>query len=655
MNDNYNDQNNNNYNSDNIVYHYTESNNEENKVIPYNTLYSPNNKKNKSNTFLNILPFLIVVLIISFSILFLLGVFSGPKKERTFMIYMVGSDLESKSKQGTFSLEDIVGENIDLQNNNVVLMVGGAEKWHNYVEPDEIGIYALTKTGFKKKKALPLQNMGSSETLETFLDYAYKYYRAEKYDMIFWNHGLGAIGIEQDELSKDFLTISELDTAFKNSNFADEKLELTIFYNCLASNIHIANIMKNYSDYMVASEEIFYLSKVLNRLNFLEKVEKDSTVYEIAKMFVDQSDKVVESYNNSHKKKIDSTLSIIDLKQIDSLNKKLNDYIKNIDIKRNYYSISYFRRKTHTYGMVQTYDYDTIDLYKLVEELGKITKTEAAAKEVLDEINNTIKYTSNFNDYSKGIAVYFPYFGSVSAIETHLALFERIFNDNYFNFINNYYQIRSGTKRARRTANNNQVNKLTNRVIKKDDGSLAIALTEEEKKNYQGATIYLFNQNGNRYELLLESNKLELKNDELVFANNKLLKINDNIIPYVNNDNIITYGSLNDENDSMNVKLSIENNKITEVVLDSDNYISSSLLDYDDYNNVSFYKISYELFENGFLNEDFKDTIEKTNVKINKSNMKISLDKNNNSGYYVLIEMKDMYNDSFYSELEMIN
>ena len=663
MNDNYNDNdynnqnNNNNMNSNNLVYHYTE-NNYENKEVPYNTLYSPSDyshNEKKKNVLGIVIPIMCVVLIASLVGLYLFIVSNNIKKERTFMIYMVGSDLESKSSQGTYSLEDIIGSNVDLNDNNVVLMVGGAEKWHNdFVDPDEIGIYSLTRNGFKKQKSLPLQNMGASDTLLTFLNYVYNNYKSDKYDMIFWNHGLGAIGIEQDELSKDFLTISELDNAFKNSKFSDNKLELTIFYNCLASNIHIANIMKNYSDYMVASEEIFYLSKVLNRLNFLEEVEVDDTAYDIGKLFIDQSDKVVTAYNETHTKKIDSTLSIIDLSRIDSLNNKLNNFIKTLDIKKNYYSISYTRKSAHTYGINQTYDYDTVDLYNLVEALSNYSSNEQLAKDVLNEINNTIQYTSNFNNYSKGISVYFPYYGSETSIQTHLSLFEKVFNDDYFNFINNFYQVRSGTKRARREGNN-QVNKLSNRVVKKQDGSLSITLTEEEKKNYQDANIYLFSKKDNRYELLLESNKLNLKNNELVFSNNKLLKINNKIVSYIDKDSTIVYGKIKDEDNEMNVKYSIGSNNIEEVILDSDNYISSSLLELDDYDKLSFNTISYELFENGLLNEDFKETIEKDSIDINKNDMKISLDNNTNSSYYVLIEMKDIYNDSYYSELEMIS
>ena len=489
--------------------------------------------------------------------------------------------------------------------------------------------------------------MGSSDTLESFLKYAYENYPSEKYDMIFWNHGLGAIGIEQDEVSKDFLSINELDKAFSNSVFKDEKLELTIFYNCLASNLHIANIMKSYSDYMVASEEILYLSKNLNRLNFLENVEPDNTAYDIGYLFVEQSDKVVENYNSTHTKEIDSTLSIIDLSKIDTLKEKLNDYIKTVSIKNYYYAISNLRRKMHTYGITQTYDYDTVDLYELVESLGEITNTKTNSIGVLKAINDVVAYTSNLNDYSNGLSIYFPYFGSDTAIETHLSMFEKISNDNYFNFINNFYQIRSGTKRSR-----TNISMLTNHITKEND-SLNIELTEEEKKQYQDANIYIFKKiDDTKYELLTKSNDLKVDGNRLSFTNNKLLKINDTTVTY-DSSNKMAFGKLYDKDESMDVKYSIDSNKVSEVILNSNNYISSGIVEYDDYNDISFSKIKYTLFENGIINEDWKSTAEKEEIKISKNELKINTE-NNTGDYFVLIEMYDIYNDTYYSNLEYI-
>ena len=59
----------------------------------------------------------------------LIAVFLVNKKDistRTFMIYMVGSDLESKSSMGTYELNGIDPKLVDLENVNVVLIAGGS-------------------------------------------------------------------------------------------------------------------------------------------------------------------------------------------------------------------------------------------------------------------------------------------------------------------------------------------------------------------------------------------------------------------------------------------------------------------------------------------------------------------------------------------------
>lgn len=631
--------------------------NVQNNPFDYLNNYQYKEVKPKKNKI--IIPIILSILVISiFFFLSFLFSNSGDKK-RTIMIYMVGSDLESKSKQGTFSLADITRSNIDLRHNNIILMVGGSEKWHNFVNKDEIGIYELTSSGFVKKKQMPVESMGSDSTLEKFLDYSYEEYPAEKYDMIFWNHGLGAIGIEQDELSKDFLTINELNNAFRNSPFSKEKLELTIFYNCLASNLHIANIMKNYSNYMVASEEIFYLSKSLNRLDFLENIKTSDTAYDIGYHFIKKSDQVVNEYNNNHIVKIDSTLSIIDLNEVDELNTKLNNFIKTINLDDNYYDISYYRRNTHTYGISQTYDYDTVDLYDLVSSLGKITNSNLT-NDVLSQISETIKYTSNFNDYSNGISVYFPYFGKDSSIETHLLMFSKIFNDDYYKFINNFYEVRSGNKQIRK--GNKDYNKLTNE-IKTEDGYITLLLSDKEKESFEQANIYLFKKNGNKYELLLEQDNIEHIGNKVLFSPiyNKVLRVNNNNFSYSND---TAYGRVADDNDLLDVKFNIFVNshgfddikgiKINEVILDSKEYISSSIVELDDYNKVAFAKELYNLYKDGIFNEDFKETRELEYITFDKEGLDISLVNNSSNGYYALIEVKDINGDLYYSNLKLI-
>lgn len=663
LNNNYNNQNN--RNSDLLRgYDYSNNMNNDYKQNEHYNVYQYNYSKNNydKDTVMSsahpkekmrygkVIPFVLILLLISGFLVYIF-IFNNPEKTRTFMIYMVGSDLESNSKQGTFSISDIIDGDINLYSNNVLLMVGGAKKWHNFVNNEEIGIYKLTSSGFEKVDSLPVASMGSDETLEKFLNYSYDNYKSKYYDLIFWNHGLGALGIEQDELSNDYITLQEMDDAFKNSRFNNEKLEMTIFYNCLSSNLHIANIMKKYSNYMVASEEVFYLSKVLNRLNFIGNINNKNTAYDIGYEFIKQSDTVMDSYNKSHTTKLDSTLSIIDLSKIDNLNDKLNNFVNKINILDNYYSISSMRRKAHTYGKTQTNDYDTVDLYELVVSLGSIANINV--NDVLQSIDDAIMYTSNLNDYSNGISIYFPYFGSNKVINMHLNLFKKIWNDNYYQFINNFYEIRTGTIRARRDLSGSY-NKLENEVVKSDDG-LSIDLTEDEKKSFESANIYIFKKENDDYNLLLRSDKVNLIDNKLVFNDNKLLNINGNIFSLIDeNDNKYAYGKLSNSDMDTDSIFYIDNNEIINTMLDSET-ISNTLIDYSEYDNIEFSKIKYNLIEDGEFNEYFKDSIEKENVSVSKDDLDISVVDNSIDEYYVLVEMFDIYNDSFYSSIKGIN
>ena len=116
----------------------------------------------------------------------------------------------------------------------------------------------------------------------------------------------------------------------------------------------------------------------------------------------------------------------------------------------------------------------------------------------------------------------------------------------------------------------------------------------------------------------------------------------------------IIHNTYIEDYDLSNTSVEVLNNKINEVILDSNEYISSSLIDYNDYNNVYFSTINYSLFEDGLFNEDFKESKEKTNRKVEKNRINISYEDINEE-YYVLFEIKDMYNESLISNVDIIN
>ena len=571
-------------------------------------------------------------------------------KSRTFMIYMVGSDLETNSYQGTYSIYDMVGKNIDLINNNVILITGGAKEWHNdLVSNDDIGIYSLTNNGFVKRKSLPLRSMGDYETLTDFLNYVYNNYQAKNYDLIFWNHGLGSLGIESDEISNDFLSISELNAAFANSNFRNKKLELTIFYNCLSSNLQIAKVMSKYSKYMVGSEELLYMAKELDRLSFLSDVRVADDGYDIGYKFITRSDSRIGNYNDNHVRKLKSTLSILDLSEIDELDKELNSFFGSINLDKYYRYVSRIRAGLYTYGREQVDDYDTVDLYNLITQLSEVTNQDTS--KLLSSLDKVVVYQSNFDNHSNGLSTYFPYYGSNSAIENHFNTFSSLWNDNYVSFISNFHGIRTGRYRAPGDYY------LTNNIIN-EDNRISLELTNEEMNNYQKANIYIFSKNDDKYNLLLKSDKVSLLDRNLVFDNNYLLLVNNEMITLEDTDDFKTYGTVSNDKVTSEVinYLSKVDNKwlISESLFKSKDLVSPSIVNQEDYNNISFYKESYDLYENGEFNEYFMNTLERENISFDKNNLYINIVDNELETYYVLIEYYDINNDKYYSRVQEI-
>ena len=193
--------------------------------------------------------------------------------------------------------------------------------------------------------------------------------------------------------------------------------------------------MKNYAEYMVASEEVMYVGSILDRLNFLDNVRVNQSGYDIGLLYVNKSDESIKKINSTKYKNLDSTLSIIDLSKVDKLEKSVDDFFNSINIEKDYRAVSRARMKTYTYGGDSDYFYDTVDLYELSESLKSIAGNDKATA-LQQSIKDAVKYNSAFNKYSNGISIYFPYFGSKSAIETHLSMFEKLSNDSYYSFIN---------------------------------------------------------------------------------------------------------------------------------------------------------------------------------------------------------------------------
>ena len=178
----------------------------------------------------------------------------GSDTTWTVMLYLCGSDLESEVGAATQNIEEILSAGWSTKV-NFLIETGGSRYWHTRgISPTRLQRFKVGSTGLEKLEDLPLASMGETETLSDFLRWGGENYPADKYMLIFWNHGGGSIGgtSYDEKFWGDSLILTEMEEAVKASGLS---FELFGFDCCLMASLETANLLSPYGKYMVGSEE----------------------------------------------------------------------------------------------------------------------------------------------------------------------------------------------------------------------------------------------------------------------------------------------------------------------------------------------------------------------------------------------------------------
>lgn len=486
-----------------------------------------NGKANKKK----IIPILIILLAVIGIIVFLLFNKSNSDDKRvssgtrTVMIYMVGSDLESEAMAGSLDIEEMVGAQVNTDDVKVIVYAGGTKNWYNGFQNNSM--YELTSTGFKEIEKDILKSMGEAATLTYFLDYAYKNYKTDLYDLILWNHGAGPmIGFGVDEINNnDILTLSELDTALKNSPFSnDNKLELIGFDACLMSSVEVAAIFSNYAEFLIASQDIE--PGYGWDYSFLNSINKDTTSQEFGKNIIDSYYSFYE--NKGFTKNYLLTLSLIDLSKMNDVEEKINNLFKDVDgalNSGNYSTIVNQMTKSKCFQCNEyNQSYDLIDLYGAVLELK--TSHGTKAKALLDSLDSAIIYQKTNVIGANGLSIYYPY-NSPALANRWIATYSQFnFASEYKKFLNNYVLTLLGNKIS------NWDLKSTNLNISEDGSEISVALDNDVVADYNRSKYVIFkDMKDGYYSPIYTSTDTTLKADGTLVANfnGKIFSLTDSI------------------------------------------------------------------------------------------------------------------------------
>ena len=245
----------------------------------------------------------------------------GESGTWSIFLYLCGSNLETKTGAAGKNLEEILAADVP-ENVNVIIQTGGAQKWRSHDIPaDSINRYIVKDGALSLLENLPQASMGAQETFSEFLSYGTENYPAEKMCVIVWDHGSGSIdGVANDE-NYDFeaLTLPEIDSALeKVSESMTDSFELFGFDACLMANYETAHMLRPYSRYMIASEEI-EPSGGWDYTTLLKTIADDKAISggELGRTVCD----AYYAKCQSNGKEAAITLSVTDLKKFDEVEK----------------------------------------------------------------------------------------------------------------------------------------------------------------------------------------------------------------------------------------------------------------------------------------------------------------------------------------------
>lgn len=418
-------------------------------------------------------------------------------KDFTVMVYIVGSNLESRYGAATNDINEMIGAGLDYSRNNLLIYTGGSKRWTSDISNTYNSIINM-ENGEELEVAAQTSetaDMGAADTLAEFINYCTANFPAGHYGLVLWDHGAGPLwGYGSDELyDNDSLLLEELRGAMDKTEFAgDKKLDFVGFDACLMGSIENAVLWKDYAQYLVGSEELE--SGRGWDYSFLSTLNETDDARTIVSAIVS----AYENYYKENKSEFfnpDVTLAAMDLSKTDALVESANALFAAMDRgieEGEYAQINRARARTKAFGLGAASGkedaFDLLDLRDLAGNVMELYPEESRdVNEALDQL--VVGSTSNVAG-ANGVSIYLPGDNmELYGISAELYSEEEALSEEYSNFVNSYMDSWiEGSNTDWAIAE-----------IERGEGELTLQLTEEQIKNASQAyyTVLQRNSSGN--------------------------------------------------------------------------------------------------------------------------------------------------------------
>ncbi len=345
--------------------------------------------------------------------------------------YLCGSDLETDGGYASTDLEEMM--QVELPEGvQIIIQTGGAYEWHNdYVDPNYIERYIYDSDGMQLIEQLPVANMGETDTLVDFLEFASTNYPADRTMLNFWNHGGGSVsGAAFDELfNSDSLTLDEMNNALISVYGQDNEyypLDIVGFDTCLMATLSTGYAFSSHANYLVASQELepgggWYYSGIVEALADNPTIEPAELSTVICDTYVYGCE--IEGTES------DITLSVTDLSKLGNLIKEFDEYANEalsyaLEDSSFFSQLSRAAQNSENYGGNNREDGYTnmVDIGHLMQNTSDLFPD--STQDVISALDAAVIYsiTSAYRPDGMGLSTYYSYDGDVNGLNSFIAV-----------------------------------------------------------------------------------------------------------------------------------------------------------------------------------------------------------------------------------------
>ena len=275
----------------------------------------------------------------------------------------------------------------------------------------------IEKGNIKKLKDMGELDMGDYKEFVKFVKFVKENYPAKHYCFNIWNHGSGwknkekniVRGVSYDDSSNNHITTNQLTIALKEANeILGKKIDVLGFDACLMQMAEVIYACKDYSNYMVASEETEPGAGAPYD-EILKDVKKGMTPAQFADNWVGS---FLTSYSEFSEQPEATTQSAIDMSKVDKLTDAINGFAKAVIAGKHAGIVG------RAQAWAQHYAYnENIDLISLLDSMKTYLKDvkDPGLTTAIEKLRAAVKeavishgYTDDKLENSNGVAIFLP-------------------------------------------------------------------------------------------------------------------------------------------------------------------------------------------------------------------------------------------------------